>query len=379
MPRIDIGPRFSSDRRLWWRTVSRHPTPKRSGTLAAVLVATMVAMSPSPARAAKTDVLTLGNGDRITGEIKWLTRGKLQYSTDDAGTISIEWVKVARLTSPSSFEVETTTGAKHIGRLVAVDRNGLIVVGGDVIDTLSITNVVAISSLDASFLKRVRSYLDVGLTYAKANEATTFTTEGEAAYRGDKIGTTFGFSSYAQGQESVPTTTRNSVSLRGIRFLPKRWSVAALGMTEQNDELNLELRVSGAAVLGRVLRRSNSSELGAGAGLAVTRERFAPGPGDPPDERETGTNLEGLIFAGWDAFRFDSPKLDFGTSLYLYPSLSTAGRVRGEATLRLKYELISDFNVGVSATDTFDSKPPEETATKNDFITSFTIGWSYRR
>jgi hypothetical protein len=344
-----------------------------------MLLALIVAAMPSPARAAKTDLLTLGNGDRITGEIKWLNRGKLTYSTDDAGTISIEWVKVARLTSPNSFEVETTAGAKHVGRLVAADRDGVILVGGEGLDTLSIPNVVAINSLDARFLNRVRAYLDMGLTYAKANEATTFTTEGEAAYRGDKIGTTFGFSSYAQGQESVPTTTRNSVYLRGIRFLPKRWSVVALGLTEQNDELNLELRVSGAAALGRVLVRSNSSELGVGAGLAVTRERFAPGPGDAPDEEETGTNLEGLLFAGWDAFRFDSPKLDFGTSLYLYPSLSTSGRVRGEATLRLKYELISDFNVGVSATDTFDSDPPEETATRNDFITTFTIGWSYRR
>jgi len=94
---------------------------------------------------------------------------------------------------------------------------------------------------------------------------------------------------------------------------------------------------------------------------------------------ETGTNLEGLLVGSFDAFRFDSPKLDLATSLFLYPSLSTAGRLRGEATIRLKYELLPDFNVGISATDTFDSDPPEETATTNDFITTFTIGWSYRR
>lgn len=334
---------------------------------------------PSTALAAKTDLLTLGNGDRITGEIKWLTRGKLQYSTDDAGTISIEWVKVARLTSPSSFEVETTTGDKHVGRLAAIDRDGVLLVAGDLVDTLSIPEVVAINALDARFLNRVRAYLDLGLTFAKANEATTFSTEGEAAYRGDKVGGTFGFNSYAQGQESAPTTSRNSVLLRGIRFLPKRWSLLAFGQAEQNDELNLDVRLTGAGGVGRVLKRSNTSELGTGVGLAVTRERFAPGPGDPADEVETESNLEALLFAAWDAFRFDTPKLDFGTSLYLYPSLSTAGRVRGEATLRLKYELFSDFNVGVSATDTFDSDPPEETATKNDYITTFTIGWSYRR
>jgi hypothetical protein len=45
----------------------------------------------------------------------------------------------------------------------------------------------------------------------------------------------------------------------------------------------------------------------------------------------------------------------------------------------VKYELFPDFNVGVTITDTFDSKPPEEDATKNDFVSTVTIGWSYRR
>ncbi len=331
------------------------------------------------ARAVKEDVVVLQNGDHVTGEVKWLTRGKLNYSTDDAGRLEIEWVKVARVTSPHSFEVELGSGEKYFGRLSAIDRNGSIVVAGVVLDTLSIPSVVQISSLDAGFLKRVRAYLDLGLTFAKANQATTFSAEGEAEYRGDKYGTTLVFNSYSQGQESVPTTSRNSGGARVIRFLPKRWSVLLLGQAEQNDELDLDLRLTGAGVMARVLQQSNSSEVSLGGGLAVTRERFSPTSSDPAAVDEEATNLEGLLAAVWDAFRFDSPKLDLSTSLYLYPSISSPGRVRGEAATRIKYELLSDFNVGVSATDTFDSDPPEETATKNDFITTFTIGWSYRR
>jgi len=334
---------------------------------------------PSHARAAKEDVIVLRNGDKITGEVKWLTRGKLEYSTDDAGRLQIEWVKVAQLRSPHSFEVEAASGLKYYGRLVATDLNGRVVVGDANLDTLAIPDVVAISALDAGLWKRVRAFLDLGLTFAKANHATTFNSDGEVAYRGDKLGSTLNFSSYAQGQASSPTATRNSVGLRAIRFLPKRWSAVALGQTEQNDELNLKLRVTGAGAIGRVLSRSNSSELGVGGGLAVTGERFSADTADPLAEETTGTSLEGLLFAGWDAFRFDSPKLDLATSLFLYPSISDPGRVRGEGTVRLKYELFSDFNVGVSATDTFDSNPPEESATRNDYITAFTIGWSYRR
>ena len=236
-----------------------------------------------------------------------------------------------------------------------------------------------INGLNAKLLQRVQAYLDVGFTFAKANQATTFNTSGQAAYRGDKYGSKLSLDSYAQGQESTATATRNSVGLSVTRYLPKRWSAVALGGTEQNDELNLELRVTGAAVIGRSLIQSNSSELGLGGGLAVTRERFSQA--DPASTKgdETKSNLEGLLVAQWDAFRFDSPKLDFSTTFYLYPSLTTGGRVRGEFSTRLKYELFSDFNVGVNLTDTFDSRPPNAGAETNDYIMSFTIGWSYRR
>ncbi len=86
-----------------------------------------------------------------------------------------------------------------------------------------------------------------------------------------------------------------------------------------------------------------------------------------------------MIGTNWSAFRFDTPKLDLSTAFALYPSLSQAGRVRGQLELRLKYELFKDFLAGILFTDTFDSRPPEEGAAKNDYITTLTIGWSYRR
>jgi uncharacterized protein DUF481 len=345
----------------------------------ALCAAFLLFVCPAVGLAAKTDVVVLRNGDTITGEVKGLSRGKLDYDTDDAGRLAIEWVKVARVTSIHSFEVEVTSGKRYFGRLASTGRDGTLAIQGAAVDTLSIPRVVGISTLDAGFFRRVKAYLDLGLTIAKANEATTFSSAGEAAYRGIHYGGTISFDSYAQGQESAPTTSRNSVGLEAIRFLPKRWSVTALVRTEQNDELNLELRLTGAGFVGRVLTQSNSSELGAGAGLAVARERFAPSDADPGAEEKTNSSFEALVAAKWDAFRFDSPKLDLSTSLFLFPSLSESGRVRGEFTLRLKYELFPDFNVGISGTDTFDSRPPEEGVTTNDFVTSFTIGWSYRR
>jgi hypothetical protein len=49
--------------------------------------------------------VTLANGDRITGEVKRLDRGRLEFSTDDAGTLYLEWDKLVSVvaTRPSRW------------------------------------------------------------------------------------------------------------------------------------------------------------------------------------------------------------------------------------------------------------------------------------
>jgi len=339
----------------------------------------MLLACPVTGHAAKTDVLILPNGDRITGEVMGLSRGKLDYKTDDAGRLAIEWDKVANLTSSHIFEVQLASGAKYFGRLGAIDKAGTLAVYGVSADTLPIASVVEMSKIDAGFFQRVRAYLDLGFTFAKANEAKTFTAAGEAAYRGPKLGSTFSFDSYAQGQESTQTADQYKFKLDVTRFLAKRWSTGLLVQAEQNDQLNLILRLTGGAGIGRVLHQSNRSELAAFAGLVVTQEEYSPTESGAGVGNDSQTNLETQLGGRWDAFRFDSPKLDFSTSLDVYPSLSTIGRVRLNFDTRLKYELFTDFNAGITFTDSYDSRPPEEDASHNDFILSFTIGWTYRR
>ena len=67
--------------------------------------------------AQKTDVVVLINGDRITGEIKSLSRGQLDYKTDDAGRLKIEWDKILRVTSNRYYEVEMSSGVRYFGTL----------------------------------------------------------------------------------------------------------------------------------------------------------------------------------------------------------------------------------------------------------------------
>jgi len=57
----------------------------RSGFRRAAFSVLAGLLSCAPAAAGKrTDVVTLRNGDRITGEVKRLDRGQLEFKTDDA-------------------------------------------------------------------------------------------------------------------------------------------------------------------------------------------------------------------------------------------------------------------------------------------------------
>ena len=47
----------------------------------------LLGIGAGAAEAQKTDSVWIRNGDRITGEVKSLSRGLLKYSTDDLGTV----------------------------------------------------------------------------------------------------------------------------------------------------------------------------------------------------------------------------------------------------------------------------------------------------
>ena len=102
----------------------------RSGKLIAILslIATLGATSLPAFAAPKTDIVVFKNGDKLTGEIKSLKRGRLNLNTDATGTISIEWDQIGHIESLQNVQVETNTGTRFFGHLVATEKSGRVVV-----------------------------------------------------------------------------------------------------------------------------------------------------------------------------------------------------------------------------------------------------------
>jgi len=325
-------------------------------------------LTPGVAFAEKTDVVVLGNGDHITGEVKGMAQGKLDYKTDDAGRLSIEWVKVTRISSKHVFELETQSGKKYYGTLQS-PADYKVQVGSDGADTLEVSDVINITPMDEFFWARFKANLDFGFTLTKASSSMTLSSDGDFAYRGEHFGGGLDFNAYWQRDSNSTAVGQFNVNHTGTYFFTK-WKAQLLLGFWHNDELDLHLRIDVGGGAGYPVVRNNWNELWLSAGLLVDFEQY--------NGVEPNNNLAAFFAGDWEAFIYDSPKLSAGVNLQIIPVLTELWRTRGTLTVKLKYEVFHNFFIGTNFSYTFDTEPPEPTAAKTDYLFSLTVGWSYR-
>lgn len=323
-------------------------------------------LGPAPAAAQKTDSVWIRNGDRITGEVLSLSRALLKYSTDDLGTIYIEWDKVIQISTTTLLEVHLSSGEKFYGHLGS-GPVGMAILGAD---TLPLPDIVTIVPIERKFLSRLSGYLDLGFSYQKANKTVQISTGGRLVYRGMAAATTLEASTFLEDRDDATETSRLSAALTERVFIGSRWSAGFVVGYDQNEELDLAGRARLVGFGGRALAQSSHIELAATAGVVVARERYF-------STDSTTSSLEGLVGAVFRAFRYDRPKLDATWTSQVFPSLSVQGRVRLQNDIRVSYELVKDFMLTVTLFDSYDSKPPAVGAPKNDFGTTLAITWTF--
>ncbi len=339
---------------------------QRSTSPRASFVLVLILLYTGTAGAQKTDSVWIRNGDRITGEVKSLSRALLKYSTDDFGTIYIEWDKVVRINSKATFEVQLNSGEKYFGTLGPAS-NGWVAIGAD---TLSLFHIVAITPIRQRLLDRVDGYLDLGFSLQKANKTLQLTSGAKVLYRGPRSETSLELSTFREDREDAPATTRLTADLTERYLFGNLWSAGLAVGFERNEELDLAGRTRVGVFGARTISKSNHAEFGAIAGPVITREHYF-------STDSTSVSFEGLIGVVFNAFRYDSPKLNASVTSQLFPSFTIQGRVRWQNDLRVSYELVKDFMLTVTLFDSFDNKPQSTGAEKNDYGTTLAISWTF--
>ena len=340
-----------------------------SALLSAALLGVMLA---PPVLAAKTDVVYLKNGDRITCEIKNLERGRLKVSTDSMGTVYVEWDDVLHISSPAQFIVELENGRRTRGSLegTGVARE-LMVRYRDRQRLLDMQQVVWIDplKLEGSIGDRWDGSFSLGLDVTKANNDRSFSGTFDAKRRAEAYQLLFNGTAFLRSQDDVDSSQRITFVSQYRRLLDDRWYWAAFGLLERNDELGMDLRTLLGGGYGRFLTQTNKSLWSMTGGLAAVNEQRA-------GDQDAETNLEAVLVTDYEYFIYDSPKTSLNTSFSLFPSITDSGRVRSNLDFSARRELVDDLFFGVSVYGTWDSRPPDA-GEKTDYGIVTSLGYSF--
>ena len=370
---------------------------------------------------AKTDIVTVANGDQITGAVNAMTSGKLSLSTDYAGTVNIKWREVKQIESRYVYEVRLDDGERIYGRFVPSGvPEQLAFRSGRVNRQFDIDDIVEVRSIENQLADKLD--LALGATvYADPNTQTlVLNARGQYDVRGGR--TTFQASindtrtSIKSSAEETPcdcsenpdggtvdepealvnkdTESSNASSFEISReFWRERGTAQSYRVLnaryETNDELGIAHRGSLGFGLGRYLINDLGHELAISGGVQGVQERRKTCDDqtgkqrgtlyEADDERQTCNDAELFLNVKWHLYSFQNLDMDISLNGNTYPSLSDWGRVRGDLKLLINWELFDSFYWTVDAQTIIDSAGDRDdnSLSNSDYTISTGVTWRY--
>jgi hypothetical protein len=318
----------------------------------------------------KTDVVVLKNGDKITGEVKGLERGKLEFSTDSMGTVFIDWVDIQAILSDTGQSVELTNGQRFYGPLNKPEDADMMQIETEQGTVgVSTIDVVTMYPVESTFWERLDLSASLGFSWDKASDVGRYTIGGDAEYRDPRFVTQAGFSGEITTLDEADDTRRFSANALHMQFRENKRFTAYFATVERNDELGIQLRTLAGAGYGWVPVRSNNNWFFITAGLDINHET--------PFDAESETNLEGVGMISYEYFRYSDPERSFKTSLTVFPSITDFGRWRADFDTDLDIEFIKDFSWVLGFFARYDSDPLSEEASSSDYGVTSTLKYDF--
>lgn len=316
----------------------------------------------------KTDIVTLYNGDRITGEVKSLNAGILNLSTDAMGTLRVEWQEIASIVSVYHYDVRLSDGTRHFGSFGEGSRPGQVLVKGDHgeygVDWLQI---VEVRPIEDKMLDRIDIYLSAGYSFDKASSVTQTTFNTVASYENENSQNELTARSTLTDTESDTTSSARINLGRNVWTDRSQMFTASFGNYETNDELGLDHRYALGAGMGRYFIDNYKTRLTGAAGLQIITENLS---GDGEQQ-----NAELFLSTRFRTWQFTTPELEVDTTLNLYPSLTDGGRLRSSADLRIRWEIIEDLFLDITGYGSYDNQAESED--EFDYGVTTGLGWNY--
>lgn len=333
----------------------------------------------------KTDVVTLYNGDRITGEIIGMTAGKLEINPSYGDSMFLYWQEIAQLDSRYNFDLRLDTGERLFGNISKQDRNGYLQFTSiDSLREVALLEVVDLRPIEDTIEDRLDLRFDTTF-YADPTTRTTSLT-AEAAY--ESAGNRSSIkaitrNNFRETTDEGVTNTDTETSIN-IDLQHQRWTNRAkiyrlvTSNYSANDALGNEGRVTIGAGLGRYFIDRAGSQLSGALGAQVVNEKRPSEMGET-DSVSSNQEVEAFMTGRWHLYRFSNLDMDILLEANIYPSLSDIGRNRGNIQLNLDWELFDDLYWTVQLWTEVDSGAEDDAnSIDRSFDYTVTTGISWR-
>jgi putative salt-induced outer membrane protein YdiY len=333
------------------------------------------------------DVVTLKNGDRLTGTLVTIKGGTLQLKSEILGSLSISMAKVATYTVDKPVAVITKGKEPVQGTLELTPSGDWQVKANGQTQTIAAANVDTIMPAD-DYHKLVvvkpapwqawKGGISVGETIQHGNQtANNFTTtinavreRPDAPIFQTHSRTNFGLMtllSHAASQDGSNVTSHTfSANLQEDYLLTPTNFVFGLAQLDHISTEGLYLRQTYGGGFGRDVIKRPRTTFSVIGGLTVQHEKFFTGLHD-----ET---LDGLV--GEKLGEQITKRIRFDQNLNFYPNFTQGGEYRFDTNAILSIRLFNRFSFNASAIDLYLSNPPAGNQ-KNNITLSTGLGYTF--
>jgi hypothetical protein len=350
-----------------------------TGAARAVVLVLLTLGHPAAAHAQSTDVVEVANGDRITGDVRRLQHGRLSFGTAAAaapgaqrwaGNISIVWAEVTRLASTKNLDIELATGERLTGSISSPAAGGLVVqTAAGPSRPIAMREIVYIVPIEAGFRARTTGSIDFGMNVTNAATARSYTLAAAAVHRSAThiYETEASFDSWLSARDDAERLTRNQLALDVRRRLGARWSALAKFALQQDEPLELDVRLVVGGGLRRMLLHTNRTLVAVEGGLDYDGEEYDG----------TGSFSHSVEVFGGTSWNWFAPghSTEATVDATVFVSLERQ-RMRLELDSTLRRDLLSSMYWALSILENFDSDPPGDRP-RSDLGLSVSLGWVF--
>lgn len=302
------------------------------------------------------------DGDRVTGTLSWLRKGKVGFSAFATKKIEAAFAAVADIESAERYEVVLADGSRVVAafrRTGNPDTLGFTTVTGQ--EEVSKDRVVGIETREYAEAQRAalveKGRVRLGKVWkghldAKYSESDGNTELRNIEFQAEAVRTTkvdrLRLNAYTNNASNgnVKTAQRSWGDVRLDLFLPRDFFYFVQGRLETDELQSLDLRTTIGAGIGKTWRGPDEFELDFGLGFSFVREAF----------NNNTDNSEGTLLLTLDIDRRLAPNLFFEMRNIAYPNIADS-EFRLTSQTNLKSKISSDLSFLVGFLQKYDSTP----------------------